>query len=116
MESWIALAVFTEKAGPNMAQAEHPRNGGFALALAFIGGALVGAAGAVLLAPSSGAETRRRITCAIGSTKEVASRMPQAIREASSAAQNAFVAALRESAGVDAAASAPVPSHVSPAA
>jgi len=78
-----------------MTQTEQPRNGGLALFLAFVGGALVGGAAAVLFAPRSGAETRRRITDAVDGTKEVASRMPQAIREASSAAQVAFAAAMK---------------------
>jgi gas vesicle protein len=81
-----------------MTQTEHPRNGGITLFLAFVGGALVGGAAAVLFAPRSGVETRRRITGAVDDTKEVASRMPKAIREASSAAQAAFAAALNESA------------------
>ncbi len=86
-----------------MTQTEHPGSGGFTLFLAFVGGALVGGAAAVLFAPRSGAETRRRITGAVDETKEVASRMPQAIREASSAAQAAFAAALKESAGKESA-------------
>jgi gas vesicle protein len=86
------------------AETEHPRAGGFTLVLAFIGGALVGGSAALLLAPRSGAETRRRITGAVGNTREVASRMPGAIREASTAAQAAFTAALKESAGEDGAA------------
>ena len=90
-----------------MTQTEHPRNGGLTLFLAFVGGALVGGTAAVLFAPRSGAETRRRITGAVDDTKEVASRMPQAIREASSAAQAAFVASLKDSAGEDAAVSTP---------
>jgi gas vesicle protein len=86
-----------------MTETEHPRNDGLRLFLAFVGGALVGGTAAVLLAPRSGAETRRRLTAAAAGAREVASRMPQAIREASSAAQVAFAAALEESAGRDAA-------------
>jgi len=70
--------------------------------LAMLTGALVGGAAALLLAPRSGAETRRRITGAAHDTKEAATRMPQAIRQATSAAQAAFVAALKESEGEDA--------------
>ena len=92
---------------PTELPVEHPRNGGLTLFFAFVGGALVGGAAALLFAPRSGAETRRRITGAVGDTKEVASRMPHAIREASSAAQTAFVAALKESAGEDGAAALP---------
>ena len=95
-----------------MTQAEHPRGGGLMLLLAFVGGALVGGAAAVLFAPRSGAETRRRITGAMDETKGVASRMPQAIRDASRAAQAAFAAALKESAGEDAA--VPTPPGSSP--
>jgi gas vesicle protein len=80
-----------------MTQIEHPRNGGLSLFLAFVGGALVGGAAALLFAPSSGVATRRRITGAVDDAKEVATRMPQAIREASGAAQAAFTAALKES-------------------
>jgi gas vesicle protein len=90
-----------------MTQPEYTRSGGLSLFLAFVGGALVGGVAAVLLAPHSGTETRRRITGAVDDTKAVASRMPQAIREASSAAQAAFVAAMKESAGESAAASTP---------
>jgi hypothetical protein len=36
----------------------------------------------MLFAPRSGAETRRRITGAVDDTKEIASRVPKAIREA----------------------------------
>lgn len=79
-----------------MTQTESSRGGGFTLLLAFIGGALVGGAAAVLFAPRSGAETRRRILGAVNGAKGVASRMPQAIREASSAAQGAFATAMKE--------------------
>lgn len=88
-----------------MTQIEHPRNGGLTLFLAFVGGALVGGAAAMLFAPRSGAETRRRISGAVDETKDVASRMPQAIREASTAAQAAFAAALKKGAGENATAS-----------
>ena len=62
-----------------MTQTEHPRNGALTLFLAFVGGALVGGAAAVLFAPRSGAETRQRITGAVDDTKEVASRVPQQV-------------------------------------
>lgn len=90
-----------------MTQTDYPRNGGFTLFLAFAGGALVGGVAALLFAPRSGAETRGRITGAVDDTKELASHMPKAIREASSAAQAAFAAALRENTGEDAATAAP---------
>jgi gas vesicle protein len=82
-----------------MSTTEHTRsNGGLALALAFLGGALVGGAAAILLAPASGAETRRRIAGASGDAKDFAARVPQALRQASSAAQVAFASSLKESA------------------
>lgn len=82
-------------------QVDHPRSGGLTLLLAFAGGALLGGAAAMLFAPRSGAETRRRIAGAVDGGREVAARMPHAIREASGAAQAAFTAALKESAGED---------------
>jgi gas vesicle protein len=80
---------------------ENPRSGALTLFLAFVGGALVGGTAALLLAPRTGAETRRRITGAVDETKEVASRVPNAVRQASSAAQAAFTAALKEGAAED---------------
>jgi len=75
------------------------RDGGFSLLLAFLGGALLGGTAALLLAPRSGAETRRRIGGAVGDARELASRVPSAIRQASGAAQAAFTTALKESDG-----------------
>lgn len=90
-----------------MMQIEQPRGGGLTLFLAFVGGALVGGTAALLLAPRTGADTRRRLTGAVDDTRDVAARVPRAIREASSAAQAAFSAALRESAGEGAAIAMP---------
>lgn len=72
--------------------------GGVMLFLTFIGGALVGGAAAVLLAPRSRAETRRRIVNAVDEARDLASLVPNVIREAASAAQAAFAKALEESA------------------
>jgi gas vesicle protein len=68
--------------------------GGFALLFAFVGGALVGGVAAVLLAPRSGAETRRRLIARVDDSRDMVARVPQAIREASTAAQDAFSATL----------------------
>jgi gas vesicle protein len=65
------------------------------LFLAFVGGALVGGAAAVLFTPRSGAETRKRIAGAVDDTREFASRVPEAVREASGAAQSAFAKAMK---------------------
>ena len=78
---------------------EQRRNGGLTMFFAFVGGALLGGAAAVLFAPRSGAETRRRIAGAVDDAKGFASHMPEAIRDASSAAQAAFAASLKESSG-----------------
>jgi gas vesicle protein len=84
-----------------MTETESRRNGVLELFLAFVGGALVGGTAALLLAPRSGPEMRRRITGAVGDAKEVAVRVPQAIRDASSAAQAAFTASMDESTAAD---------------
>ncbi len=81
-----------------MRQTEQTSGGGFSLLFAFLGGALVGGIVAVLYAPRSGAETRRRMVGAVDETKGLASRVPEAFREASSAAQDAFKASMKESA------------------
>jgi len=79
-----------------MTPPEEPRGGGLALLLAFVGGALVGGAIAVLLAPRSGAETRRSLAGAAGGTRDLAARLPKALRDASRAAQAAYTAALKD--------------------
>ena len=48
----------------------------------FVGGALCGGAAALLLAPRSGAETRKRITETLDRQKERISRLGTAAREA----------------------------------
>ncbi len=79
-----------------MTQPEQPRSGGFMLFLAFMGGAVVGGAAALLLAPHSGATTRRRLAGAVEDGKDAVSRVPQAIRDATVAAQQAFTEALEQ--------------------
>jgi gas vesicle protein len=91
----------------NQAEMERPRGGGLTLFLAFVGGALAGGTAAMLLAPRSGADTRRRLAGAVDGTKDVASRVPKAIHQASHAAQAAFAAALKKSAPDDKADSHP---------
>jgi len=78
-----------------MTQSEQPRSGGLMLFLAFAGGALVGGAAAVLFAPRSGEQTRKRLAGAMEDGREMAARVPQAISDASSAAQSAFVKGLK---------------------
>jgi gas vesicle protein len=81
-----------------MKHTEQPSGGGLSLFFAFLGGALVGGVVAMLYAPRSGAETRRRMVGAVDETRALASRVPEAFREASSAAQDAFKASMKESA------------------
>jgi gas vesicle protein len=70
--------------------------GGFGLLLAFLGGAVVGGAAAMLLAPRSGAETRRKIADLAEQGKGKAERVPVAVREARHAATAAFAQAMKE--------------------
>jgi len=81
-----------------MTRQDQQENGGHSVWLAFAAGALIGGVVAVLLAPRSGAETRRRLASAADDSLETASRLPQAIRAASAAAQDAFATALKENA------------------
>ena len=64
------------------------------LALALLGGAAIGAAVALLLAPRSGRELRSRMKELALSSKEKASRIPKAFGEATDAAREAFVGTL----------------------
>jgi gas vesicle protein len=70
-------------------------SGPIALWLAFAGGALLGGAVAVLLAPRSGAETRRRLAGVADGGNDFMVRLPEALREASEAAQAAFSEVLK---------------------
>ncbi len=65
--------------------------GGGALVLAALGGAVVGAAVALLLAPKSGQDTRRQFTGYVDSAREVAGRVPEAIKSAAHAAQETMM-------------------------
>ncbi len=72
---------------------EHGQNcgyGGGAIVLAAMGGAVVGAAVALLLAPKSGQDTRQQITGYADRAREVAGRVPEAIKSASQAAHDAM--------------------------
>jgi gas vesicle protein len=69
-------------------------SGGMGLFFAFAGGALVGGVAALLLAPRTGAQTRKLLAGKFDDSKELASRVPQAYSEASTAAKDAFSAAL----------------------
>lgn len=64
------------------------------LIIAFLGGAATGAVIAILTAPRSGAETRKRIRDLLYHSADEASRLPHALREATTAAAHAFGEAL----------------------
>ena len=65
------------------------------LLLAFLGGTVVGGVAALLFAPRSGEQTRRRIAEMAETGKEKAERVPAAVREASHAATVAFGKAMK---------------------
>jgi gas vesicle protein len=69
---------------------------GTQLMVAFAGGAAVGAAIALLVAPRSGRETRELIADRARSGKEKAKRLPSAVKSAGGAAREAFSEAVRE--------------------
>jgi gas vesicle protein len=58
--------------------------------LAVLGGAAVGAAVALLMAPKSGRETRRQLTGYVDTAQETLSRVPDALKAASLAAREAL--------------------------
>lgn len=62
----------------------------------FVGGALLGAAAMLLLAPRSGAETRRRIAERAERSREALERMARAAGEAAATARTTFGTALHE--------------------
>jgi gas vesicle protein len=70
--------------------------GAMGIAFAFLGGALAGAGAALLLAPRSGAETRKRIGDAVQHSGDQVARTRAAAAEAASAARQAFAVAMRE--------------------
>jgi gas vesicle protein len=57
---------------------------------AFCGGAIAGTVTALLLAPRSGAQTRKLIGDTVGQTREKAERLVIAARQAGSAARETF--------------------------
>ncbi|MFO0584288.1 MAG: YtxH domain-containing protein [Anaeromyxobacter sp.] len=70
--------------------------GGVTVLLAFLGGAAVGAAVALLLAPRSGAETRKRLAGKASEAGDAVSRGARVAQEAARAAQAAFRSAMDE--------------------
>lgn len=64
---------------------------GFAVFLAALGGAVVGAGVALLLAPASGHDARARIVGVAGDARDVVGRVPEALKAASHAAREAMV-------------------------
>ena len=64
--------------------------GGLGIMVAFFSGALAGSITALLLAPRSGADTRRMLSETVGRQREKAERMAMAARDAGHAAREAF--------------------------
>lgn len=62
--------------------------------LAMVAGAVAGAGVAFLTAPSSGAAARTRIRTMAHDTSEAAQHVPEAVRKATEAAREAFIATL----------------------
>lgn len=62
--------------------------------LAFVAGAAAGALAVLLLAPKSGAETRALLADKAKEAKDVAARVPDAVREAGEAGRRAFTDAM----------------------
>jgi len=64
--------------------------------LAVLGGALVGATVALLVAPKSGRDTRRQLGGYYETAKDKVSRVPEALRSAGHAAKEAMAEAMTE--------------------
>lgn len=73
---------------------DRSRNNGIGMLMAFLGGAAVGGVAALLLAPRSGRETREQISATVRRQTEATRRIPGAVKEAGSAAKEAFAKAL----------------------
>lgn len=73
---------------------------GLGIFFAFLGGAAVGAGVALLMAPTSGEETRKKIQELANQQKDKAARVPKALKsayaQASEVAKDAFSEAYRE--------------------
>jgi gas vesicle protein len=69
---------------------------GAQMLLAVLGGAVAGAAVALVTAPRSGRETRARINDFANSGREKAKQFPDAVKAAGTAARVAFTDAMRE--------------------
>jgi gas vesicle protein len=75
------------------------RHGGYSgvdLLLAAFGGAVAGAAAALLLAPRSGRETRAQLSEFVNNTKDKARHVSPAVKAGATAARKAFVEAMHE--------------------
>ncbi len=69
---------------------------GGSLILAFLGGAVAGAAAALLTTPKSGRETRELLTDAAQRNAERTKHLPEAVKVASTAAREAFSEVMHE--------------------
>lgn len=64
--------------------------------IAVLGGAAVGAAATLLLAPRSGRETRERLSEFVNNSKDKARHLPPAVKAGATAARKAFAEAMHE--------------------
>jgi gas vesicle protein len=80
---------------------EGNRYNGAQLILAFLGGAAVGAAAALLAAPGSGAETRDHLKRWGKDAQDVAGRVPNALRDAATRAAEAAKEAFHDALEVE---------------
>lgn len=70
--------------------------GGGTMLIAFLIGAAAGAVAALLAAPASGAESRKKLAELARRPKTIAERIPAAVHEARTAAREAFTEAMAE--------------------